>query len=148
MILFYQPMLSEGHPDMVWAGFGAGCLALVVVYLLIRYLSIKLPLKPFFVATSVLMSVMTVCFLGSGIKELMEGGVFDEHMSWMTASPSWLSWIPYTDVLDVFGIFPLVGTIIPQLILTVIIVITFVVQMKRNRQIREEAEKSEIRNQK
>ena len=148
VILFYQPMLSEGHPDMVWAGFGAGCLALVVVYLLIRYLSIKLPLKPFFVATSVLMSVMTVCFLGSGIKELMEGGVFDEHMSWMTASPSWLSWIPYNDVLDVFGIFPLVGTIIPQLILTVIIVITFVVQMKRNRQIREEAEKSEIRNQK
>ncbi len=142
VILFYQPMLSEGHPDMVWAGFGAGCLALVAVYLLIRFLSVKLPLKPFFMATSILMSIMTVCFLGSGIKELMEGGVFDEYMSWMTITPTWLSWIPYNDVLDVFGIYPLVGTIIPQLILTVIIIITFIVQMKRNKQIRENAQET------
>ncbi len=139
VILFYQPMLSEGHPDMVWAGFGAGCIALVVVFLLIRFLSVKLPLKPFFMATSILMSVMTVCFLGSGIKELMEGGVFDEFMSWMTLTPAWLAWIPYNDVLDVFGIYPLLGTIVPQLILTVIIVITFIVQMKRNEQIRKSA---------
>lgn len=141
VILFYQPMLGEGHSDMVWLGFGVGCIALVIVFLLIRFLSIKLPLKPFFLATGILMSVMTVCFFGSGIKELMEGGVFDEYMSWMTVSPAWLAWIPYNDVLDVFGIYPLIGTIIPQLILTVIIVITFIVQMKRNKQIREAAEK-------
>ena len=136
VILFYQPMLSEGHPDMVWAGFIAGCLVLVVVFLLIRFLSIKLPLKPFFLATGILMSVMTVCFLGSGIKELMEGGVFDEYMSWMTTSPSWLSWIPYNDVLDVFGIYPLIGTIVPQLILIGIIVVTFIIETKRNKEIR------------
>ena len=142
VILFYQPMLNEGHPEMVWAGFAAGCLALVVVFLLIRFLSIKLPLKPFFLVTSILMSFMTVCFLGSGIKELMEGGVFDEYMSWMTLTPSWLSWIPYNDVLDVFGIYPLVGTIIPQVILIGIIVVTFIIQMKRNKQIRETAKAS------
>ena len=100
VILFYQPMLSEGHPDMVWAGFGVGCLVLVFVFLFIRFLSVKLPLKPFFLATSILMSVMTVCFLGSGIKELMEGGVLD-NFEWAIYSPSWLSWIPYNDVLDV-----------------------------------------------
>ena len=140
VILFYQPMLNEGHPDMVWLGFGVGCLVLVVVFLLIRFLSIKLPLKPFFLATSILMSVMCVCFMGSGIKELMEGGVFDEYMSWMTVSPPWLSWIPYNDVLDVFGIYPLQGTFIFQLILTIIIVVTFIVQMRRNKKLREEAE--------
>ena len=140
VILFYQPMLSEGHPDMVWLGFGVGCLVLVVVFLLIRFLSIKLPLKPFFLATSILMSVMSVCFMGSGIKELMEGGVFDEYMSWMTLTPAWLAWIPYNDVLDVFGIYPLLGTILFQLILTIIIVVTFIVQMQRNKKIREEAE--------
>ena len=140
VILFYQPMLNEGHPDMVWLGFGVGCLVLVVVFLLIRFLSIKLPLKPFFLATSILMSVMSVCFMGSGIKELMEGGVFDEYMSWMTLTPAWLAWIPYNDVLDVFGIYPILGTILFQSILTIIIVVTFIVQMRRNKKIREEAE--------
>ena len=131
VILFYQPMLSEGNPEMVWAGFAAGCAALVAVFAVIRLLSVKLPLKPFFLATSILMAFMTVCFMGSGIKELMEGGVFDD-MSFMLSSPSWLSWIPYNDVLDVFGVYPLIGTVVPQLILLVITVVTFVVQIKRN----------------
>ncbi|MBQ8975507.1 MAG: FTR1 family iron permease [Oscillospiraceae bacterium] len=138
VILFYQPMLGEGHANMVWLGFAVGCVALVAVFLLIRLLSIKLPIKPFFLATSILMAFMTICFLGSGIKELMEGGVFDDF-AFMLASPSWLSWIPYNDVLDVFGIYPLVGTIVPQLILLVITVITFIVVMRRNARIRQEA---------
>ncbi len=142
VILFYQPMLNEGHPDMVWLGFGAGCLVLVVVFLLIRFLSVKMPLKPFFLATSILMAVMSVCFMGSGIKELMEGGVFDEYMSWMTLTPTWLAWIPYNDVLDVFGIYPLLGTILFQVMLTIITVVTFIIQMRRNKQIRENAAKS------
>ena len=72
VILFYQPMLNEEHKNMVWLGFIVGCIALVIVFLAIRVLSIKLPLKPFFLATSILMAVMTICFLGSGIKELMD----------------------------------------------------------------------------
>ena len=142
VILFYQPMLNEGHPNMVWLGFGVGCLVLVVVFLLIRFLSIKMPLKPFFLATSILMAVMSICFMGSGIKELMEGGVFDEYMSWMTLTPTWLAWIPYNDVLDVFGIYPLLGTCLFQLMLTIITVVTFIIHLKRNRQIRENAAKS------
>ncbi len=138
VILFYQPMLSEGYPNMVWAGFGVGCAALVVVFLVIRLLSIRLPIKPFFMGTSILMAVMTVCFLGSGIKELMEGGVFDD-LAFMLSSPAWLSWIPYNDVLDVFGIYPLVGTIVPQLILTAIIVVTFIVVTRENRRLRAQA---------
>ncbi len=77
VVLFYQPMLSEGNPGMVWVGFGAGCVVMVFVYLAITKLSIKLPIKLFFTATSILMAVMCVSFLGSGIKELAEGGVFD-----------------------------------------------------------------------
>ena len=140
VILFYQPMLNEGHPDMVWLGFGIGCVALVGIFLAIRLLSIRLPIKPFFMATSILMAVMTICFLGSGIKEFMEGGVFDDFFAFMTSSPAWLSWIPYNDVLDVFGIYPLVGTIIPQLILLVITVITFIVVLRNNKRIRQASE--------
>lgn len=138
VILFYQPMLNEGHSDMVWLGFGTGCLALVVIFVLMRVFSVKLPVKPFFLGMSFLMAFMTVCFFGAGIKELMEGGVFDDF-GFMLESPSWLSWIPYNDVLDVFGIYPLTGTIIPQLILLAIMAVTFIVQIRRNNKIKAEA---------
>ncbi|MBQ9438586.1 MAG: FTR1 family iron permease [Lachnospiraceae bacterium] len=135
VILFYQPMLREDHPDMVWAGFFTGVVALVIVFLLIRFLSVRLPLKPFFMGTSILMAAMSICFLGAGIKELMEGGVLDDF-EWALASPVWLSWIPYNDVLDILGIYPLVGTIVPQLILLAITIVTFVMHMKQNEKLK------------
>ena len=144
-ILFYQPMLAEDRPDMVWLGFGVGVAALVVVFMLIRFLSIKLPLKPFFMGTSILMAIMSISFLGAGIKELIEGAVFEEiefmDLSWVSNSPSWLNWIPYNDTLDVLGIYPLVGTIVPQLILLVITVITFILHIRKNKKIAAEAAK-------
>ena len=119
VVLFYQPMLTDdGNPVMVWAGFGVGCVVLVGVYLAIRYLSIKLPIKPFFTATSILMAVMSVSFLGSGIKELAEGGLLDvTRIPWM---------LEENDVLDVLGIYPYAEMVIPQLILIAILVATFV----------------------
>lgn len=139
VILFYQPMLREGHPEMVWAGFGVGVAALVVVFFMIRFLSIRLPLKPFFMGTSILMAAMAISFLGAGIKELIEGAVFEEiewaDFSWVSNSPKWLSWIPYNDTLDVLGIYPLLGTIVPQLILLIITIVTFVMHLKRNKKI-------------
>ena len=131
VILFYQPMLKEDRPDMVWAGFWVGVAALVVVFFLIRFVSVKLPLKPFFLGTSVLMAIMSISFLGAGIKELMEGGVFD-NVDWALSSPSWLSWIPYNDTMDVLGLYPLIGTVLPQLILLVITVVTFTIAIRRN----------------
>ena len=142
VILFYQPMLAENRPDMVWAGFAVGVLCLVVIYLLIRFMSVRLPLKPFFMGTSILMAVMSISFLGAGIKELMEGGVLD-GFEWAIYSPTWLSWIPYNDVLDVLGIYPLIGTIVPQLILLAITIVTFVMHLKHNKKVRLEAEKTQ-----
>ena len=143
VILFYQPMLREDRPDMVWLGFGVGVAALVVVFFLIRFLSIRLPLKPFFMGTSILMALMSISFLGAGVKELIEGAVFEEiewaDFSWVSNSPRWLSWIPYNDTLDVLGIYPLVGTIVPQLILLAVTVVTFVMHLRRNRRLAAEA---------
>jgi len=139
VILFYQPMLSEEHKNMVWFGFVIGCVILVFVFIAMRVWSVRLPLKPFFMVMSILMAVMCVCFLGTGIKELMEGGVFD-GMPFMFAAPGIIASIPYNDVLDVFGIYPLAGTIIPQIILAVVLVITFIVAMRRNAKIRAQVE--------
>ena len=119
VVLFYQPMLSEGNPGMVWAGFGVGCVVLVFVYLAITKLSIKLPIKVFFTATSILMAVMCVSFLGSGIKELAEGNLFDLTLR--------VPGIPENDVIQVFGIYPYLETLVPQLILAIILLVTFLI---------------------
>ena len=125
VVLFYQPMLQEGNAGMVWAGFGAGVVILVFVYLAITKLSIKLPIKVFFTATSILMAVMCVSFLGSGIKELAEGNVFDVTL--------YVTGVPENDVVQVFGIYPYLETLVPQLILAVILLITFMVAHYRGK---------------
>ena len=125
VVLFYQPMLSEGNAGMVWAGFGVGCVVLIFVYLAITKLSIKLPIKVFFTATSILMAVMCVSFLGSGIKELAEGNVFDLVMK--------VPGIPENDVIQIFGIYPYLETLVPQLILAVILLVTFLIAHYRGK---------------
>lgn len=125
VVLFYQPMLSEGNPGMVWAGFGAGCVVLVFVYLAITKLSIRLPIKVFFTATSILMAVMCVSFLGSGIKELAEGNVFDLTLN--------VPGIPENDVIQVFGIYPYLETLVPQLILAIVLLVTFMIAHYRGK---------------
>lgn len=125
VVLFYQPMLSEGNPGMVWAGFAAGCVLLVFVYLAITKLSIKLPIKVFFTATSILMAVMCVSFLGSGIKELAEGNVFDLALR--------VPGIPENDAIQVLGIYPYLETLVPQLILSIILLVTFMIAHYRGK---------------
>ena len=125
VVLFYQPMLQEGNAGMVWAGFGAGVVILVFVYLAITKLSVKLPIKVFFTATSILMAVMCVSFLGSGIKELAEGNLFDLTLR--------VPGIPENDVIQVFGIYPYLETLVPQLILAIILLITFMIAHYRGR---------------
>ncbi len=138
VILFFQPMIAGGNLNMVWGGFILGCVALVFVFLAIRFLSIKIPLKPFFIATSILMFVMAFAFLGSGIKELIEGDVITATM------PAWLSWIPMgsegiASFLDILGIYPIVETFIPQMILVAVTIIIFIWHMKRNKRLKEAA---------
>lgn len=124
VILFYQPLLADAKStSYVWGGFAVGCVVLVFVFLAIRFLSIKLPIRPFFLGTSILMFVMSISFLGAGIKELIEGDVVD-----MT-SPEWLqALIPFNDTLDVLGIYPVLETLIPQLVLIFVTLMIFVMQ--------------------
>ena len=129
VILFYQPLTNdESTTGAMWAGFGTGCVVLVFVFLAIRFFSVKLPIRPFFLGTSILMFIMSISFLGAGIKELIEGDVISY------TSPDWLAAIiPTNDVLDVLGIYACFETLIPQLILILITFLIFVMMgWKRN----------------
>ncbi|MDR3220571.1 MAG: FTR1 family iron permease [Candidatus Accumulibacter sp.] len=109
-ILFYQAMLSDvqSNTGMVWAGFGVGCVALVGVFALIRYGSLKLPLKPFFIGTSILMYLMAIAFAGGGIKELQEGDVIG-------VTP-----VGFVQSIDLLGVYPTVETLLPQAVLVLL----------------------------
>ena len=109
-ILFYQAMLADvqSNTGMIWAGFGVGCVALVGVFAIVRFGSLKLPLKPFFIGTSVLMYVMAIAFAGGGVKELQEGDVIG-----VTS----VNFIPSVDIL---GIYPTVETLLPQVALVLL----------------------------
>jgi high-affinity iron transporter len=124
-ILFYQALLAQtqNYVNMVWLGLGVGSVLLVVIYLLIRVLSIRLPLKPFFLGTSILLFAMSVTFIGNGIKELQEGGVIG-------VSP-----IAGMGSVDILGIYPLWETLIPQTVLLAATVVTFVIQIRKNAKI-------------
>ncbi|MDR1932338.1 MAG: FTR1 family iron permease [Spirochaetales bacterium] len=121
-ILFYQAILAntQTYFNMVWTGLGVGCVLLVVIYILIRFLSIKIPLKPFFLGTSVLLFIMSIAFTGSGIKELQEGNV-------ISVTP-----LPGTGFsIDILGIYPTLETLSPQLVLLAIAAATFIIQIRR-----------------
>lgn len=120
-ILFYQALLAgtQTYFNMVWIGLGVGCVALVGIYLLIRFLSIKLPLKPFFLGTSILLFIMSITFVGSGIKELQEGNAIG-------VTP-----VPGISSVDILGIYPTLETLIPQAALIVLTIVMFVIQINK-----------------
>jgi high-affinity iron transporter len=122
-ILFYQALLAgnQNYINMIWVGLGVGIVLLVIIYILIRFLSIKLPLKPFFLGTSILLFVMSVAFTGSGIKELQEGNVIPVTM------------LPFNFItIDILGIYPTLETLIPQILLLGVTIAAFVIQLRRN----------------
>ncbi|MDR1157680.1 MAG: FTR1 family iron permease [Oscillospiraceae bacterium] len=123
-ILFYDALLAETQTyfSMVWIGLSVGLVGLVVIYLLIRVLSIRLPLKPFFLGTSVLLFLMSITFVGAGVKELQEGNVIG-------VTP-----LPGISSVDLLGIYPTLETLLPQVLLLAATVVTFAVQIRRWKQ--------------
>lgn len=126
VVLFYQALFNNAGDDMhmIWLGFGAGCVALVFIYALVRYGSVRIPLKPFFIGTSVLMSCLAVTFAGGGVKELQEGGVIG--LTPMEGIPS----------IDLLGLYPTLETLAAQLFLILAIAgMTFYQKRKNHREV-------------
>lgn len=144
VILFYQPLVSSAKDiqNGGWAiagGILAGIAVVAIVFVLIRVFGIKIPLKPFFLATSILMAAMSIIFLGSGIWELfIDGGIWPVGI--IAGIESWAE----NDVLNFFGIYPTWLTLIPQMVLFVITIVTFVLWIRKGKKDREKAKAAEI----
>jgi high-affinity iron transporter len=113
VILMFQPLANQAgdNAHMIWVGLGIGLVLLVGVYLAIRYLSIRLPLRPFFLATSGLLALLALSFAGAGVKELQEAGA-------VGITP--LSGVP---TIDLLGVYPSVETLAAQALVLVVMAV-------------------------
>jgi high-affinity iron transporter len=109
-ILFFRALLSSGGSaeagaGAVLGGIALGAVALVVLYLAIKRWGMRIPLKPFFAVTGVLLYYMAFVFAGKGIAELQEGGYVG------TTVMEWAPRVPF------LGIYPTVQSLALQCVL-------------------------------
>jgi high-affinity iron transporter len=93
-VLFYQALWlrsgsAAGGAIVLGVAFGLVVL-LAVIVLMFRY-GKRMPLKPFFAVTGILLGILSLVFAGYGIAELQKIG-------WVQETP--LDWVPYVPFLD------------------------------------------------
>ena len=114
--LFYQALFGEGTSAMgpIVLGIVAGAAVLAVVFTLFYRFGVRLPLRPFFAITSVVLYYMAFVFAGKGIRELQEGNVVP------------ITTIPGFPSIDAMGIYNSVETLLAQLVLVALFVFALV----------------------
>ena len=114
--LFYQALFNEGAGAAlpITLGIIVGFGALAIVFTLFYRFGVRIPLRPFFATTSVLLYYMAFVFMGKGIRELQEGNLMS-----ITVIPGF----PHVEAL---GLFPSVETLLGQLLLLVLFVFALV----------------------
>ncbi len=74
--LFYQALFSEGNVAVPLSlGIAVGFVALAIIFTLFYRFGVKIPMRPFFTVTSILLYYMAFVFIGKGIRELQEGNI-------------------------------------------------------------------------
>lgn len=95
-VLFYKALFIQAGESSsgVLPGFLVGCLVLGIVYFLIYKMGVRIPIKWFFIATSVLLAFMAFMFMGKGLHELQMGNA-------LSITP--VSWAPEFAGLGMYG---------------------------------------------
>lgn len=75
--LFYQALFNEGTNILlpITLGIVVGFAALAIIFTLFYRFGVRIPLRPFFSVTSVLLYYMAFVFMGTGVRELQEANV-------------------------------------------------------------------------
>ncbi|MDD6087072.1 MAG: FTR1 family iron permease [Bifidobacterium boum] len=133
-VIFYQAIFSmvSGGTSGIWRGATCAAVVLVIVFLLIRCTSVNMPIRPFFIVTSVFMAVLVVIFAGGGVHALIEGDA---------VNGTYLKGVPTSDWL---GLYPYVETIAAQTAAAIVVItLTAVALIKEARTRRQLAGKTE-----
>lgn len=114
--LFYQALFNEG-PQVgfpLTLGIVAGFAVLAVVFTLFYRYGVRIPMRPFFTVTSVLLYYMAFVFMGKGIRELQEGNILP--ITLVRGAPH----------VDAMGIYPSAETLAAQGILLALFIFMIV----------------------
>lgn len=114
-VLFYQALFvsAAGQEALVLLGFVAGLAVLVVVFVAFYKYGVKIPMRPFFVFTSLLLFYLAFSFAGTGVHELQEAGSVGTTLVPPLAEPLG----PGTPA-SLLGLYPTVETLTAQALLT------------------------------
>ena len=121
-VIFYQSIYSmtqDAHG--MWVGGLLAAAVLLVVFMLIRFTSVRIPIGPFFLVTSILMSALVVVFAGGGVHSLIEGDLLPGL---------YLNGLPTNDWL---GFYPYAETVVAQIVAAVAVLTLFAVGYVRQR---------------
>ena len=121
-VLFYTALVldakSSSALSMVALGFVVGLVMLLVVYFVIKFFSLKIAIKPFFLITSAIIFYMSIVFVGKGIMELVEGKLFVPKIIEGFPTITWL------------GVYPYYESLIPQALMILALVVGIFIMKK------------------
>ena len=122
-VMFYEALftMDPSGRASIWQGFAVGVVLLVAIFLLIRFTSVKIPLRPFFAVTSFLMAVLVVIFAGGGAHALYEGDLIPG-----TYVPGWPTY-------DYLGIYPYRETLGFQVFMLLVVIVLSVASVLHRR---------------
>jgi high-affinity iron transporter len=108
-IVFFQALLSGASKGLeqhaIWAGMALAAVILLIAFLTLQRFLVRIPLRPFFRATSILLYALAIVFVGQGIASLQEASVIHA------------TFVSYVPTIKALGIFPTVQTLSAQLVL-------------------------------
>jgi len=110
--LFYQALFNEGTHVVVPITLGiiVGFAALGVIFTLFYKYGVRIPLRPFFSVTSVLLYYMAFVFTGTAIRELQEGNAMS------------ITLIRGMPTVPAIGLYPTWETVLAQIVLVALFV--------------------------
>ena len=127
-VIFYESIYSMSQDSKgMWVGGIAAAVVLVIIFLIIRFTSVKIPIGPFFLVTSILMAVLVVIFAGGGVHALIEGDALPATYLQGVPTNDWLCFYPYVEC------------IVAQVIAAIAVIVLFAVGFVKQRRLKASA---------
>ena len=124
-VLFYQALQYDVGARAILAGFVPGALLITAIGVGIVRFGVALPLRRVFAVTNVVLLYLAGTFLGKGLYNLQEAGLY---------SPAPLPWAPDHPLLrQLFGIYPIAQTLAGQAAFLAVVVLTYLLYRVRLR---------------
>lgn len=124
-VIFYESIYSMSQDSRgMWIGGIAAAVVLLIIFFVLRFTSVKIPIGPFFLVTSILMAVLVVIFAGGGIHALIEGDLIEG---------TYLSNVPTNDWI---GLYPYVECLAAQALAAIAVITLFVVGFVKKRKLK------------